>query len=299
MCKVDSVAKPSESASSAYVSIGNFGYFATLVSSALFALMVVSYAANPSSNFLFDDEWKQEGFCVTNRKVEYWNSHDVCLYADLFCAPILLLLYLVFRKTPGLERASKMIQANVVGVALHGMGHGQVGAVYRQQVEETVRELRVSIPERLANDGIVTVAGQEALGLAFWLGLLFASMPESSKKLIAGLAVVTQLCQGMLPVHFGFTYVQSVLMLANCLDQLNLPSKEKAQFWYATNPWMVGLPVTLIGWMESTNCTAFVRDNLYGHVVYDGYICVSLMVWYITCIIQAKQSSGGTKVKTM
>lgn len=74
MGKVDSVAKPSESAS--YITIGNIGYGAALVSSALFALMVVRYAANPSSNFLFDDEWKQEGFCVTNQKVEYWNSHE-------------------------------------------------------------------------------------------------------------------------------------------------------------------------------------------------------------------------------
>ena len=283
---------------SIYATIGDVGYGLTLGSTALFAWSVLRFAADPTSTFLFDDQWKEEGFCVTNQNVPYWNSHDVCLYTDIICATIILGLYLTFSKTPGLERASKMMQANIIGVLLHGMAHGQVGAFYRNS-GESIREVPLTLAERVAQRGYVTVASQETLGFAFWLALLFASMPESSKLVIVPLALVVQTGQILLPPLFGFTYVQTILMLASCLDQLNLKSTAKNSFWYSSNPWMVGLPLTLIGWMESTQCSSFVKDKLYGHVVYDAYIGVSLIVWYITCIVQSKNTaSSEAKTKT-
>ena len=99
-----------------------------------------------------------------------------------------------------------------------------------------------------------------------------------------------------IPVHFAFTYVQTILLLCFTLGLALLSRKEK-NFMYATHTWLVGLPICAAGWVESTMCLAFVRDAFYGHVMYDGTSAVGSIVWYVTCYLWAKSQNASTKVQ--
>jgi hypothetical protein len=127
----------------------------------------------------------------------------------------------------------------------------------------------------------------------FWMCLIKASLPNVKTATVAVVVLGAQFFQLFVPNQFGFTYVQTVLMLAFSLNQLNRPTKEK-DFSYALYAALVGLPVTMVGWMESTQCSAFVMDYLYGHVVYDAYIPCSMLVWYLTCYHRAVRANYET-----
>ena len=245
---------------------------------------------------LFDSQWRQEGFCVTNRDVPFWNSHDVCLYVDTALALGVGLMYLAWRKDPGMEQANIILQTGIPGILLHGIGHGGLGKAIRdgtadlgeaqKTLMETTRE-KNETPQQFLISLLPLIA--------FWFFLSKASMPQVPNvyiALAAGLAFARQL---WLPGYFGFTYVQTILMLQFSANQLCRPRKEK-DLSYFLYPAIVGLPLTLVGWMESTMCSTVVRDFLYGHVAYDAYIPLAMMVWY-TIVHHTNQKGTNTKVK--
>lgn len=289
MCKAEAV--------SSYERWGDSYHAISIVSTTVFAALVVLWGGQSEANF-FDSDWKYNGFCITNKTVPYWNSHDVCLYVDVILAGVLGLLYLAWRKTPGMDFANGYIPTNIIGIIAHGFGHGQVGRVMRENnfdVQATMATGNMGMLERALESGWPTVIFQEAGSMFFWIGLLYASMKDSSHTLICLVAVLARIGQVYMPTHLAFTYVQTVLMIAFSLNQRNLSKETKNSLAYASYPLIVGLPTTLIGWMESTQCTNFVEDYFYGHVVYDGYIALSLIGWYTYQYVQAKSSNNKVK----
>ena len=109
----------------------------------------------------------------------------------------------------------------------------------------------------------------------FWVGLIWASMPQSKAVMVAVLAILAQLGQTQVPSRLGFTYVQTVLLLCFSLNE-TIKDASKKNFAYALHPLLVALPTIVVGWIESTMCTAFVQRAFYGHVIYDGYIAGTL-----------------------
>jgi hypothetical protein len=250
----------------------------------------------------FDAQWKREGFCVAGTDSPYMNSHDVCFYCDMVMALVLSVMYVAFgRNTRGMESANKYAIANVVGMIAHGIGHGAVSGALRRddndlQVLET--ESRRSLCDPLQHDDqallYIWLRDQVPLAL-FWLGLIYACMPSAKKGVIAAFAFAANVGQSFVPLTFGFTYVQTVLFAAASFRELSLPLKEKT-FAYATNPLMIGLPKTAMAWLESTE---FVKDKFYGHLMYDGYIAVSCIVWYLVNYIKARDEKELQKLKKL
>lgn len=279
------------SSSSFYAMAGDTFHWISIASTVAFALMAGKYMRDPTSTF-FDSQWKQEGFCVTNRDIPYWNSHDMCLYVDTALALLAGLLFLAWRKDPGMESANVIFQSGIPGVLLHGFGHGALGKAIREGTMSLEEGHKLVIETTMEKSESALHFAVSLLPLiAFWYFLSRASMPQLSNVyvvLAAGLAVLRQLWT---PNDFGFTYVQTVLMLEFSINQLARPKEEK-DLGYCLYPAIVGLPLTLVGWMESTMCSTMVRDFLYGHLAYDAYIPIAMMTWYATIHSQVTAPSA-------
>jgi hypothetical protein len=297
--------------------VGDMAHYAILVNTVLFAGTVALYmnvddngvdsssmmkanVTNHPTNIL-DDVWKEQGFCVAHADEPYFTSHDVCLYADVAAAAILAVVYYMLHRTPGMELANPLLATGIPGIIGHGIGHGALAAGNRSGVvaADDAARTGMEILTKLwqTDDNQMKAILTQIVPLTFfWITLIKASLPNVKTVTVAVVVMAAQFFQLLVPNQFGFTYVQTVLMLAFSLNQLNRPVQEK-DFSYAMYAAVVGLPVTMVGWMESTQCSAFVMDYLYGHVVYDVYIPCSMLVWYLTCYhraVRANETSSST-----
>ncbi|KAL7563942.1 hypothetical protein ACA910_017557 [Epithemia clementina (nom. ined.)] len=274
--------------------IGDWAHVATVASTVAFALMVTKFARDERDT-LFDKEWKENGFCITNPEVPYWNSHDLCLYVDTASAILLALVYFALHKTPGLEQANELLAPAMMGIFAHGVGHGYISFELRGNMGT-----RTGDNDKTGDGSVQDLTPSEIIlrflpGVAFWLCLIKPAAPNFDLIPVAALAAAAQLGFMAIPSYFGFTYVQTLLLFIFSLNQLARKRDEK-DFTYAVYA-MLGPAVTLVGWMESTKCTAFVKDKLYGHLVYDAFPPIFILGWYLTCY--AKISYGENATKTM
>lgn len=271
-------------------SLGDGAHIITLLSSFVFAGMVIHYINDESDTF-FDAEWKKYGFCVSKDDVPFWNSHDLCFYADTIACAVLGIVYFMNRKLPGMEQANAIMFTGIPGVLIHGFAHGGIGSAIRSKDFEDPQFISELGYETIREKGWVYFIPQ----LVFFFFLLKASMPNVSYWNVFLFALLARLVELLTPLQFGFTYVQTVLLLAFSVNQLVRPQHEK-DFHYTLYPIIVSLPLTFVGWMESTQCSSFVKDYLYGHLAYDAYIPIAMLLWYSLCIGRVKQYA---KVKTI
>ena len=282
------MSKPS-SKNHIYATVGDAGHVVSAVSALVFAGAVIRYAGsdnNPAATttVLFDPQWQADGFCVAGQPDSAWGtSHDVCFYVDVALALLLGLCYLLLKSTKGLEGANKYIAASVFGIVAHGIGHASIARLLRQHGGDfgsAVAELRLHT--KLQNKPWLDIVAVQFPMLIFWGGVIWGSMPQSKTVYIVAVIVLAQLGLNLMPVHLAFTYVQTVLVVCFSLNQTNVNDSDK-DFSYALHPFVIEIPTTLVGWIESTQCSSFVRSTFYGHVIYDGYIAVSVIVWYLMC----------------
>jgi hypothetical protein len=289
--------------------IGDVAHYATLLNTLLFAGTVALYmnggggdkSADSGSKFVADSvnstnsvlvldaTWKEQGFCIAHADEPFYTSHDVCLYVDTIAAMLLGVLYLTLRNKPGMSNANPLLSSGIPGVFGHGVGHGFLayGSRSGAMTSENAGLLGYEVMRNMyQTDGLLTAATKQLPLTFFWLTLIKASLPNKSLVTVLTVAVVAQFLQLFVPGQLGFTFVQTVLLLAFSLNQLARPVSEK-DFSYALYPVLVGFPLTVVGWMESTQCSAFVMDYLYGHVVYDAFIPCSMLVWYLACYSRA------------
>jgi len=281
-----------------FAAVGDAGHAVTLLSTLAFAVAVGVYAGDLESTFLFDRQWKADGFCVSGKEAAFWTSHDLCLYVDLAMAALLGLLYLLLKSTKGLEGANKYIVPNIFGIAVHGIGHGNIARNlrYYENKDSDEDNFSLSLMVRMQEESFSRVVSQEAPLVIFWVGLVWASMPQSKKSLVILVSILAYLGQQLTTAAMVFTYVQTVLILSFSLNQTRLETQEKSTYFYAIYPLVVSFPTTLVGWIESTQCSSFVREKFYGHLIYDGYIAVSMVVWYLMCYIHVR-SKGLTSME--
>lgn len=258
-----------------FATLGDLTHLSVLLLSLSFAFLAVTRYSDPSDT-LFDADWKKEGFCVTNKDVPFYNSHDLCFYVDSVLGVLLGIVCLLLRQQPGMEEANKLLLVNVPGILAHGLGHAGIGASYRDGTLEE-NDIRGLTPLESAEH-----LYQLSFLLVFWLGMTKACF--ASWKSIPGIVLlavtITVFHSLAVPNAFGFTFVQTILLLLFSSDQM-MQDRSSKGLEYFTYPLMMGLPLTLVGWMESMYCTSFVKDKLYGHLAYDAYIPISSLVWYI------------------
>jgi hypothetical protein len=265
---------------------GDIGHVATLVSTVVFAACAVAFVDNDTTKktFLFDTLWMQEGFCVTNRENPIISSHAVCLYVDVALAVVLAVMYWRHRHWEELKHANSLVTTNVFGIIGHGIAHGAIAyhkqGLLLQSSTTSAAEPNVTTPTLLS--GFV-------FPVLFWLPLMKAALPNAHNAVVGVMACLANWTVLRLPENLGFTGVQTILMLTFSLNQLLRPAEEKMDLHFSLYAWIVSFPVTLVGWMESTQCSVFVKNSLYGHVAYDAYIVVSVIAFYTMCIVNANQ----------
>jgi len=254
--------------------IGDFAHLAIIINAVAFASAVVFWTGDRNSQAhhsskIFDSDWESEGFCVSNKHVHYWNSHDLCLYFDIIGSIAVGSLYYFLKDVEGMGPANALVWNNIAGILMHGIGHGFVAKGIRQDEDHNQE------PDS-SNVGSIT------FNMIFWFVMLRACLTNGSTKINVPLTIPITLVHTMyLPLQFRFTYVQTILFLTFSLNEMLKPVHEK-NMEYALFPLIVGLPLLLVGWIESTQCSNFVM-SMGGHLIYDAYISVSVICFHLVC----------------
>jgi hypothetical protein len=258
-----------------------------------------------NSTRIFDPAWVETGgFCIANANESYGNSHDMCLWVDTCLALMCCVLYALWRKVPGMASANTLFQAGIPGVLVHGMVHGFAGNDFRKKYQAQIsssnkENVFLDDSTDLLSHGWLPPLDYNVVGhYLFWIFMFKAAMPNIRFSWITLLSVVVGYTQIWVPQIYGFTYTQTVLLLAFSINQLARPRAEK-DWAYALYPVFVGLPLIVVGWMESLACHDWVGPYLYGHVVYDAYIPLAMMAWYTTLYLRntSTASRSSSKVK--
>ena len=276
-----------------YATVGDIGNVLLLTNALVFAYMAATRIADESDAF-FDAAWKEEGFCVQHRDVPYWSSHDVCLYVDAVATWFLLVTYVALKES-NLAAANDLFMKNIPGVLFHGIAHGAIGKTIREHTYNIEDSHKIPIELYRQEGSMSTVFLTMVLPfLLFWFALMKGSLPTFANKTVAMAATIAFAGGSFIPTIFGFTYVQTVLIAAFSFSQLATPKSEKNNLANASLPFLAGIPTGLVPWMESTQCSNFVRDKLYGHVVFDASIPICLILWYVAVLYGHNK---GRKVK--
>ena len=250
-------------------------------------LNVLAFAVAVACDWsFFDPEWKREGFCIANADTPYWTSHDLCLYADIVLAAAMAVVYRSLRDTSSME-TNELIKCNIAGMLVHGLGHGLIAKALRDELVPThYNTTGWEAIEMMSAIDAVRIKLPFAL---FFLVLLKSAMPNASWRTILHCTVLSSVCWLFFTTQFGFTYIQTVLFMAFELNQLWRPEQEKKLFVYAVYPILVSIPIGIVGWIESLQCSNGVRE-LGGHMIYDVSIPVCLTVFYLVCWLRTNTS---------
>ena len=215
---------------------GDWSHVALILNASIFAYAVVVH----NGSNIFDPVWRPEGFCVMNRDIPYWNSHDLCLYFDTAASVAFGLLYIALKNSPGMESANDLVKFGILGTFGHGLGHGAISKALREgKIPDDTHSSASVMSDMPWTEAVVMLLPF----LVFWIFLLKASMPQASLQVLLPMTLVSLVFNIMTPPQFGFTYVQTVLLLAFSLNQLLRPQKDK-DFAYALYPIVVGLPLS-------------------------------------------------------
>lgn len=281
--------------SSYYKILGNTAHIISFVNISIFALALA--VANDSSS-LFDASWQSNGFCVINKQIPYWNSHDLCLYYDALVSLVLGVVYLIVKNKDGMKKMNEIMFPQIFGILFHGFGHGNIARVIRKEmVMEDEDDASNMEPESMNNEmDLISLIKSNSLMFFFYFFLLKASANKiSSWKLLSIMALISQSIGSQINRQYAFTYVQTILMVVYHIDQLFFSTeKEKNCFEYMIVPIIMGLPVGFIGWMESTQCSSpsGVMEYLGGHFIYDAYIASSTLLVYLICWVRVNYNNS-------
>lgn len=256
--------------------LGNFFHSFTIFSCLIFFFTVALYGSPEYS--LFDSLWLQDGFCVSYKEIPYWNSHDLCLYGDVFFALLHGFVFMMTKNEPGMESCNEYQKYTPFAIFAHGLGHGALAAAMRDKPLDNISGLKHS--ERLNSQEYFVPY------CVFWIFLMRAAMPKSSKFTIVISSIFAFAIQTRLDVKYDFTFVQTVLICCNGID--NLGSQSKKDFEYALFA-LMNAPIPLIGLVESLACS----NTLFpygGHIFYDYYIAISAIAFQLICWNRAKKN---------
>mmetsp|Transcript_7669 Transcript_7669/g.11621 ORF Transcript_7669/g.11621 Transcript_7669/m.11621 type:complete len:283 (+) Transcript_7669:220-1068(+) len=232
----------------------------------------------------FDEQWKQEGFCIQHKNIPFWSSFDTCMYVDTFFSICLGILYRCWKDHPGMQTSSDLVPFVIIGTLAHGFAHEYEAFMWRQQQQQQQTNLLEGATTITTEEPEPTLLGNIIFCIVFWFPLLKASLIHVHSKFVAIMSICVTFGMTYMEERYVFTYIQSVLLIASHTNQLMLPleEKDKSSYEYMVLPLMSALPIVLTGWVEAIYCTAFYQ-SLGGHVLYDACIIVSFLLYYISC----------------
>ncbi len=243
--------------------------------------------AKPGSEF-FDSDWVQHGFCVIQKDIPYWNSHDLCLYFDIILVCIGLLIYQSLKgmPIPAMKSADDLMLFNLLGHLGHGIAHGFIAQKYRgvqhedgdvfngsEHISFIQKFLQSDDQERMKME----IMKHMAVSLGFWFALLKGIMPNITMMKLSITTIAVYIGGLFVKDVLGFAYVQAVLAVAFTTTQLILP-REKKEFFYAVSA-VGSFFLSIIPWIESTACQS-IAAKMGGHLMYDVAIPIMVIVTY-------------------
>lgn len=276
-----------------YNLMGNAGNGIVILMSLYYAYLVARYSNDPNDTY-FDEEWKKEGFCIHNIDIPYWNSHDVCLYFDTVASIIIAILSRYLPTTPGMERVNEVVRITIIATFGHGLGHFIGGKKVREGIGHDVAIFFDFFFEE-SDASFLDVAITVFFGLLFWLGFIKSICSNLRNWAVVGILLATIAGLMPLPRNFAFMYAQTVVLMMDSINEL-ARRKEEKDFAYAWRPFITGIPIVLISFVESTLCSTFVREMFYGHLMYDAFIPLSVGTWYTICYLHLS-SHAQNKIK--
>jgi hypothetical protein len=210
-----------------------------------------------SSNVLID------GFCISNKESLWLSSHALCFYLDTFFCIMLYRCKIDGVKHYLPSRIMRPINSNILAHFGHGVGHFLIG------YELTTIDFTTQS----------TIEYQNILWLTlFWYGFIQAIHTTLSLNEHVLVSIIISFVQLFIPTQFGFTYVQTILLLLSTINDLSIKKEEKDDF-YTLKACFVNVPIGIVGWIEAYTCNSFLI-YVGGHIWYDCTIPISIMLYY-------------------
>lgn len=150
-----------------YKETGDAAHIFILTNAAIFAYAVVMH----NESKIFDKVWRPDGFCISNKSVPHFNSHDLCLYFDTIGAIAAGMIYYFFNDTAGMGDANELVKNNIFGIFAHGLGHGQLSHAMIQTSVMTHSQSPQSLEDVfdiIANASLMGLIQQFGPVLFFW-----------------------------------------------------------------------------------------------------------------------------------
>ena len=234
-----------------------------------------------------DERWLEEGFCTpesdTNMKMHFDNGITLGLIS---CA---LAAYWFHRsKKTSLIKDSFEVEVDsyikpaLCGLMGHAIGHLLIyGAKYGQFYPDDP-ELRGI--DDLRGDSIGEIVKKIVPGyFIFWIPVVKSYMQHSRMPFICMCALFALVTSLHLPIKFGFSFAQCFFFMSLSFDQmLNVPSDKKG-FTYAIYPLMTVIPSISLAWAEASSCSSSKSMKAYGHLIYDVFMGLSYVSFYVLC----------------
>ena len=233
-----------------------------LFSYIVYIILVILHASGLSNLTLFGLNWASDGFCLSYKGTLY-TSHLLCFYLD---SAFTILLYLASRSITADSNPNVLIVKDYIGFTfMHGVGHLFIW-IFGQDLDLnqdywTVLEFHIAIFFLL-------------LAYFFYFAVLVFINPFwlSVIQSIIHSVVTIVIC----PIKYHFAYVTAVITMNSLISAL-LFFKHK-DYYYDLSVIVIGVPVTLITWLEPILCDSFLV-NWGGHVWFDISLPASMLIF--------------------
>uniref|UniRef100_A0A7S1U6C8 Uncharacterized protein n=1 Tax=Phaeomonas parva TaxID=124430 RepID=A0A7S1U6C8_9STRA len=220
---------------------------------------------------LHSKDFMKDGFCVSNKDTPLLQSHILCFYGDTIAALILGYLGYRYRDMQG----AAPVKMGALATFMHGLGH--LGAWSDMQKEGWENDPVLQMAPAMRGDPLEKVIGG-LIGLWFFFFLLLRSaphMPQVDAAIHA--AIQAPILYYYVPQRFGFTWVQTVLMVIPIFYMVFWNPKK--DIFYDLNATVIVLPVAVMAWAEGGACD-YGYKAIGGHFWYDTSIYVGMLVYY-------------------
>lgn len=246
---------------------GNIVNAIALTNGLMFLLMIIAQERKWVN--IISPAFLQDGFCVANKEYSvFLQSHALCFYVDTAFALILWLLYATCKNSYH-EDALEPIRMSVLPTFGHGCAHMSL-AVFGTPSSGTLWD-RPQTTAELALRSLILI-GMWYLFIRAILGTKGGQL-----RVIILSSAYTLIHVFFIPARFGFTYVQTMLVVTYSLYGI---LKEKKSEFYTATATFISLPVILVSWLEALACEAFYM-HIGGHVWYDLTIPLSYCAYFL------------------
>ena len=265
---------------------GDIAHAFIILNTTVFLAAVLLHAVGMLN--VFSEAFQAQGFCIANFTAAV-SSHELSFYSDTVFASAIFLLSRPYKSEPSMK---PVIRA-VPGILGHGVAHYHIGYHGRG------RSVGAADGPQILSDTPPTTLAQGVVVVSIFFFLLFRASDGMSTRATAAQAVIHGAVTVLLvPPRFGFTYVQTALLLVFSLVELARAGEEKDVYWdaYAV---LVGLPVGFVAWAEALTCEHGYR-SLGGHVIYDTSISLSVLCYFICVrsgVLAARAATDAERTK--